>query len=213
MNQHRSFSLVIIPLALTVAGILMLCPLGFPLSPVAKFFAVFVVAIIGLQSVPAILVLPRVVKQIASKKSQSQPKQLIQGKESKTKLQILIASCDTEEREMLEDFFNHFHFQIESTASAAYAIAKIVQKHEPLVILGDSFEENINPAEVIALMRKCNKNLPIILASEDSSLETLQKVRETGIFNPVLKSHIKKNNEELRSVIKCTVDGFQPAMF
>ena len=125
---------------------------------------------------------------------------------------ILIADRDVTARKKMAEFFENSHFEVETTASAAYAIAKIVQKQEPIVILGDSFEEKIASVDVIALMRKCNKNLRIILVSDDSSLETLRRVREDGIFYHALKPHSLEDNEELRSVVECAVEGFQPAI-
>ncbi len=124
---------------------------------------------------------------------------------------ILIADRDATARKEMAEFFKNSHFDVETTASAAYAIAKIVQKQEPIVILGDSFEEKIASVDVIALMRKCNKNLRIILVSDDSSLETLRRIREDGIFYHALKPHSLEDNEELRSVVECAVEGFHSA--
>ncbi len=123
---------------------------------------------------------------------------------------ILIADRDVKARQALAELFKNSHFDVDVTGSAAYAIAKIVQKQEPIVILGDAFEEKISSVDVIALMRKCNKNLKIILISDDSSLETLRRIREDGIFYHALKPHNQEDNEELRSVVECAVDGFQP---
>lgn len=124
---------------------------------------------------------------------------------------ILIADRDQNNRAKLAALFQGSHYQVETTPSAAYAIAKIVQKQEPIVILGDSFEEKIGSVEVIALMRKCNKNLRIILVSDDSSLETLRRVREDGIFYHALRPTCAEDNEELCSVVACAVDGLLPA--
>lgn len=123
---------------------------------------------------------------------------------------LLIADGDSAARKEMAAFFENSHFDVETTPSAAYAIAKIVQKNEPLVILGDSFEEKIAPADVIALMRKCNKNLRIILISDDSSLETLRRIREDGIFYHALKPHSEEDNAELLDVVECAVECFQP---
>ncbi len=125
---------------------------------------------------------------------------------------ILIADRDKAARQELAAFFENSHYEVETTASAAYAIAKIVQKNEPIVILGDSFEEKIASVDVIALMRKCNKNLRIILVSDDSSLETLKRIREDGIFYHALKPHNQEDNEELRSAVECAFETFQPAV-
>lgn len=124
---------------------------------------------------------------------------------------ILIADRNATARRKLGEFFENSHYEVETTGSAAYAIAKIVQKQEPIVILGDSFEEKISSVDVIALMRKCNKNLRIILVSDDSSLETLRRIREDGIFYHSLCPHNQEDNEELRSVVEIAVSGLQPA--
>lgn len=123
---------------------------------------------------------------------------------------ILIADRDGKARKEMAQFFESSNYEVETTGSAAYAIAKIVQKQEPIVILGDSFEEKISSVDVIALMRKCNKDLRIILVSDDSSLETLRRIREDGIFYHALKPHNQEDNEELRSVVECASKGFQP---
>ncbi|WP_029914472.1 response regulator [Pelobacter seleniigenes] len=123
---------------------------------------------------------------------------------------VLIADRDEKARTKLAEFFENSNYDVETTGSAAYAIAKIVQKQEPIVILGDAFEEKIASVDVIALMRKCNKNLKIILISDDSSLETLRRIRKDGIFYHALKPHDSEDNEELRSVVECAVEGFQP---
>ncbi|PLY04630.1 MAG: hypothetical protein C0622_02560 [Desulfuromonas sp.] len=125
--------------------------------------------------------------------------------------QILIADRDKKTRSNVSKLFENTHYEVETTASAAYAIAKIVKNHEPIVILGDSFEERISSVDVIALMRKCNKNLRIILVSDDSSLETLRRVREDGIFYHALKPCCVEDNEELFSVVACAMEGLQPA--
>ncbi len=213
MSQYNYLKLIVAPLALTITGTFMLCDLGMTISPLARFFVVFLFAIISLQSVPAVLTLAGIVKKVAAKKDFSVEQQFSRNGDKTMKARkVLIADRDSASRKKLVSFFEDSHFEVESTASAAYAIARIVQKHEPIVILGDSFEEKIASADVIALMRKCNKNLRIILVSDDSSLDTLQRIREDGIFYHALKPHNQEDNEELRSVVECAVEGFQPAM-
>lgn len=110
---------------------------------------------------------------------------------------ILIADDDTNNRNKLRKLFEDTHYDVDTTASAAYAIAKIVQKNKPIVILGDTFEEKISVADVVALMKKCDSTLQIILISDDSSLELLKKMREEGLFYHALKPHNEEDNKEL----------------
>ncbi len=210
MNRKNTYRLIAILMALVVVGIFMFCELGLGLTPLTKFFVIFTGLIIGMQSIPAMV---GMLKGAATRELSLIKTPLTRNGDNDMKARkILIADKDSAAREKLAQFFENSHFEVETTASAAYAIAKIVQKNEPIVILGDSFEEKIASVDVIALMRKCNKNLRIILVSDDSSLETLRRIREDGIFFHALRPHNQEDNEELRSAVECAVESFQPVM-
>lgn len=210
MRKKNIYRLIVILMAIAVAGTFMLCDLGLGLTPLTKFFVIFSGMIIGMQSVPAFF---GMVKGAPTRKLSQIGKPLTRNGDTHMKARkILIADKDIAARKQMAEFFENSHFEVETTASAAYAIAKIVQKHEPIVILGDSFEEKIAAIDVIALMRKCNKNLRIILVSDDSSLETLRRIREDGIFFHALKPRSQEDNEELCSAVECAVESFQPVM-
>lgn len=120
---------------------------------------------------------------------------------------ILIVDKDPAARQKLADFFQESNYQVETTGSAAYVVARIIQKNEPIVLLGSQFEEKISTADVISLLRECNKGLRIILISDENSPEMLRRIREEGIFYHALKPHNREDNEELRSVVECAVGG------
>jgi len=201
-------------MALMMTASFMYCDLGLQIAPLTKFFIVFFVAIIVLQSIPAGLLFTCKVKSVLAERHLASTREILtrNGVTDMKTRKILIADQNKAARKELAAFFENSHYEVETTASAAYAIAKIVQKNEPIVILGDSFEEKIASADVIALMHKCNKNLQIILVSDDSSLETLRRIREDGIFYHALRPHSQEDNEELRSVVEYAVKGFHPSM-
>jgi DNA-binding NtrC family response regulator len=122
---------------------------------------------------------------------------------------VMIVDRDVSTQKKMAAFFEKSNYEVTTTASAAYAIAQIVKKNQPIVILGDSFEEKIAAVDVIALMRRCNKDLRIILVSDDSSLETLRRIREDGIFYHALKPVNQEDNEELISVVECALGSAQ----
>ena len=119
--------------------------------------------------------------------------------------QLLIVDDDRKSRNSLKTLFEETHYDVDTTASAAYAIAKIVQGNAPIVILGDKFEETISVADVVALMRRCNANLNIILISDNSSLELLRKMREDGIFYHALPPNTIDDYNELLEVVHSAV--------
>jgi len=122
---------------------------------------------------------------------------------------VMIVERDVSAQKRMAEFFEKSNYEVTTTASAAYAIAQIVRKNQPIVILGDRFEEKISAVDVIALMRRCNKDLRIILVSDDSSLETLRRIREDGIFYHALKPVNQEDNEELIAVVECALGGAQ----
>lgn len=207
MKRKTTYKFLAIIISLATAAFFILNDLGLGLSPLTKFLVIFAGIIIGLQSIPATLAFIGMAKETSNSKPLTR-----NGAHNMKARKILIADRNDKARKEMATFFENSHYEVETTASAAYAIAKIVQNNEPIVILGDSFEEKIASVDVIALMRKCNKNLRIILVSDDSSLETLRRVREDGIFYHALRPHNQQDNEELRSAVECAVEGFQPAM-
>lgn len=120
---------------------------------------------------------------------------------------VMIVDRDVSTQKKMAAFFEQSNYEVTTTASAAYAIAQIVKKNQPIVILGDRFEEKISAVDVIALMRRCNKDLRIILVSDDSSLDTLRRIREDGIFYHALKPVNQEDNEELISVVEYALGG------
>ncbi|SEA36827.1 CheY chemotaxis protein or a CheY-like REC (receiver) domain [Desulfuromusa kysingii] len=213
MVKNNGFKLSAFAMVLIVTGVFSLSFVGFGLTPLNRYFGVLISAIIGLSSVPAALQFISMIKkisvgQLAATEQSPSKKGVCQMKARK----ILIADKDLVNRKQLAELFEKSHYEVETTASAAYAIAKIVQKNEPIVILGDSFEEKIASSDVVALMRKCNKNLQIILVSDDTSLDALRRMREDGVFYHALKPHNQEDNEELRSAVECALEAFHPAM-
>ncbi len=213
MNRDYNFKLISFSMAFMLMGSFMLCDLGLQISSLTKFFIIFSIAIFGFQLIPGAVFLAAKVKKIFAKGKESSQTTLTRNGDTDMKTrQILIADGDKAARQELAALFENSNYEVQTTASAAYAIAKIVQKNEPIVILGDSFEETIAPVDVIALMHKCNKQLQIILISDDSSLEDLKRIHEDGIFYHALKPHNQEDNEELRSAVDYAFDTFQHAM-
>jgi len=115
---------------------------------------------------------------------------------------ILVVDDDRNNRIALSESFKDTHYEVDCTASAAYAIAKIIQGNSPVVVLSDTFEEDISVNDVVTIMKKCNHNLKIILIADDTSLETLKKLREEGIFYHSLKPRTKSDFNELNLAIQ-----------
>jgi len=116
--------------------------------------------------------------------------------------QILILESNKKTKSNYKKMFLDTHFDVNFTSSAAYTIAHVIKGNKPIIIIGDEFEENISAHQVIALLKRVDKNLKIILVSDNSSLETLKKIREDGIFYHSLQPKTTQDSEELLTVLE-----------
>jgi len=115
---------------------------------------------------------------------------------------ILICDANKKIRSEMSEFFRKSNFSIKETDSAAYVIASVLKGYSSLIILGETFDEKIPVSHVIALLKRSNKAIKIILISDESSLEELQKIRQNGIFYHSLTPTSKKDQEELLTVVE-----------
>jgi len=210
MTKKNIYRFTAILMALLVSGIFISCDLGLAMTPLSKFFIILFGAIIGQQSGPAALLFIGMIDGVPPRRDET-TEPLLSNERTTTFLKarkILIVDKDKTVRQQLRNFFGDSHFEVETTDSAAYAIAKIVRKNEPIVIIGDSFAETISPADVVALMRKSNNDLRIVLLSDDSTLATLNNIREGGS----LQHGLEACDQGMSTGLGSAVDGYQPAM-
>ncbi|BDV41726.1 response regulator [Geotalea uraniireducens] len=121
-------------------------------------------------------------------------------------LGLLIADNDTEARKQLADLFIEAGYNVIVTNSAANAIYGILKKAAQVVLLGSEFDE-FKASDLIPLLKKCNRDLTIILVSDDSSLPVIRKLRKEGIFYHALKPVKPEDKEEIRQAVRCAFDN------
>jgi FixJ family two-component response regulator len=120
---------------------------------------------------------------------------------------ILIADKDTEVRKQVADIFVEAGYQVETTDSAVHVLCNILEKQTPVVLLGTDFDKKITSADLIHLLKKCNRRLAIILVSDENSLPMVRKIRQEGIFYHALKPQTEKDKEEIRQAVGCAFDN------
>ncbi len=120
---------------------------------------------------------------------------------------ILIADKDTEARKQFAEYFAEAGYQVETTDSAVHVLCNILEKQTPVVLLGTDFDKKVASADLIQLLKKCNKQLTIILISDEVSLPVVRKIRQEGIFYHALKPHNSEDNDEIRQAVKCAFNN------
>lgn len=120
-----------------------------------------------------------------------------------TERRILIADKDPAARKRMADLFTETGIPVETTGSATRVLSDILQQHAPLVLLGAEFDENVAAADVVRLLKNCNRHLSIILIADDTSLPSARKFRQEGIFYHALKPVSSEDEEEICTAVEC----------
>ncbi len=117
-------------------------------------------------------------------------------------LGLLIADENIDTRKQMADLFIESGYHVIVTNSAANALYGILKKTAQVVLLSSRFDE-LTASDLIPLLKKCNRNLTIILISDELSLGVIRKVRKEGIFYHALKPMKPEDREEIRQVVQC----------
>ncbi len=116
---------------------------------------------------------------------------------------IIIADRDNEYRAQIADFFRQAGYQVETTDSAVHVFCSILEKKIPVLLLGENFDAKLASADLIPLLKRCNRQLAIILVSDTMPLPLIRKIRTEGIFYHALKPVGPMDREELQQAVEC----------
>lgn len=118
---------------------------------------------------------------------------------------ILIADRDNRFRHEIADFFKAAGYEVETTDSAIHAFCSVLEKHTPVILLGADFDKKLAAADLIPLLKKCNRQLAIIVVSDELPLALERKIRKEGIFYHALKPAGPSDREELHQAVECAM--------
>ena len=106
--------------------------------------------------------------------------------------EILVADSDSTVRNQMAESFRAAGYDVETTDSTAQVFCTVLEKQIPVVLLGSGCDKKIAMADLVPMLKKCNKGVTIILVSDEESLPTMQTVRQEGIFYHALKPACKE---------------------
>ncbi|ACH37702.1 response regulator [Citrifermentans bemidjiense Bem] len=116
---------------------------------------------------------------------------------------IMIADRDADFRSQVAEHFRKAGYRVETTDSAVHVLCNILEKQTPVLLLGNDFDQKISSADLIHLLKKCNRHLHVILVSDEMPLAQARQVRQEGIFYHALKPADATDNEELGLAVEC----------
>jgi len=121
---------------------------------------------------------------------------------------LLITNKDQVAREQMAGLFQQDGYQVETADSVINSLQGILDKSIQVVVLGGVFDES-QIAKFIPLLKKCNRNLSIILVSDEMPLDLLRRIRKEGIFYHALKPVEGESWDEIRQVVKYAFENYQ----
>lgn len=122
---------------------------------------------------------------------------------------LLIADSDQDSREHVSSLLQRAGFDVSATDSVADALNKAIRKKAEIIILGDNCDE-ISALEIVPLIKKCNKRIPIILISSFLPISMLRKIRAHGIFYHARKSFDYDAGQELVEAVRSALRTLLP---
>lgn len=121
---------------------------------------------------------------------------------------LLITNQDQVAREQMAAVFQQDGYRVETADSVINSLQGILDKSIQVVVLGGVFDES-QIAKFVPLLKKCNRNLSIILVSNEIPLDLLRRIRKEGIFYHALKPVEGESWDEIRQVVKCAFENYQ----
>ncbi len=124
---------------------------------------------------------------------------------------LLIVDEDMDCRKQMAEMFIESGYNVIVTNSVESALSGILKKTAQVVLLGTKFDE-FTAAELIPLLKQCNRKLTIILIAAGTSLPLSRKLRSEGIFYHALKPVDAKDREEIRQAVRCAFESLRPRL-
>ncbi|HEY3309592.1 MAG TPA: response regulator [Desulfuromonadaceae bacterium] len=121
---------------------------------------------------------------------------------------LLIVDEDMDCRKQMAEMFIESGYNVIVTNSVANALYGILKKTAQVVLLGTKFDE-LTAAELIPLLKQCNRKLTIILVAADTSLPLIRKLRSEGIFYHALKPVDAEDRNEIRQAVRCAFESLR----
>lgn len=118
--------------------------------------------------------------------------------------EIMIADENPENRSVMAQLCNEAGYRVTVSTNVASVLNGVLKKTARVILLGSCFDE-LSVTELIPLLKRCCRNLAIIVVSNDISLPVTRKLRNEGIFYHQLKPLLPEDREELKQVVACAL--------
>ena len=121
-------------------------------------------------------------------------------------LRLLVADKNVNARKEIANILIEAGYDVMVTDSAVKTMQDVLNNNVRVLLLGSELDE-MNSAELLPLLKQCNRKLAIILVANETPPALMRKVRKLGIFYHALRPFESEGREEIRQVVKCAINN------
>ncbi len=121
-------------------------------------------------------------------------------------LGLIIADEDINSRKQMANILIEAGYNVTVSSSAANVINGILKNSAQVLLLSDEFDA-MTATDLVPLLKKCNRNLTIILVTHNVSPLLIRKLRKEGIFYHALKPLLPEDREEIKLAVRCAFEN------
>ena len=121
--------------------------------------------------------------------------------------EIMIADGDLENRAVIAGLCTEAGYRVTVGTNISCLLQGVLKKTARVILLGSCFDE-LPAADLIPLLKRCCRNLAIVVVASDISPPLSRKLRKQGIFYHLLKPVLPEDREELKQVVACALRRF-----
>lgn len=119
---------------------------------------------------------------------------------------LLIADEDVQTRNSMTQLFDGTEYEVVTADSVDAVLRDVLKRDVQVILLGSTFD-NMPAGDLVPILKRCNRNLTIILISNDMSLPLIRKLRREGIFYHALKPVEAEDREEYVQAVRCAFNS------
>jgi DNA-binding NtrC family response regulator len=118
---------------------------------------------------------------------------------------IFIAYQDDLWARSLSTFFHGIGYRVETAKSLSDVIRRVRSGNIYVVLLDDEIE-GVKACDVVAIFKKINPRVQVIVISSEESIGLVKRLRGAGIFYQAMKP---VDLEEIRSAVECAFEKIE----
>jgi DNA-binding NtrC family response regulator len=118
---------------------------------------------------------------------------------------IFIAYQDDLWARSLSTFFHGIGYRVETAKSLSDVIRRVRSGNIYVVLLDDEIE-TVKACDIVAIFKKINPRVQVIVISSEESIGSVKRLRGAGIFYQAMKP---VDLEEIRSAVECAFEKIE----